>query len=153
MIHRAPFGSMERFVGMLTEHFAGAFPMWLAPEQVRICPLSEKSNDYALELEKQFLDAGFRVTVDLRGAKVQAKIRDAQVELIPYMAVVGPREAETRSIALRDRIEGELGTKPVAEVLSMLAEEVNQRRIRFAVQKETTEPEQPKVTETASHEY
>ena len=73
--------------------------------------------------------------------------------LIPYMAVVGPREAETRSIALRDRIEGELGTKPVSEVLSMLAEEVNQRRIRFAVQKETAEPEQPKVAETASHEY
>ena len=106
--------------------------MWLAPEQVRICPLSEKSNDYALELEKQFLDAGFRVTVDLRGAKVQAKIRDAQVELIPYMAVVGPREAETRSIALRDRIEGELGTKSVDEVLSMMAEEVSQRRIRQA---------------------
>jgi len=154
MIHRAPFGSMERFVGMLTEHFAGAFPMWLAPEQVRICPLSEKSNDYALELEKQFLEAGFRVTVDLRGAKVQAKIRDAQVELIPYMAVVGPREAETRSIALRDRIDGELGTKFVDEVLSMLALEVSQRRIRQTVQKETTvaEPE-PKVAEIASHEY
>ena len=154
MIHRAPFGSMERFVGMLTEHFAGAFPMWLAPEQVRICPLSEKSNDYALELEKQFLEAGFRVTVDLRGAKVQAKIRDAQVELIPYMAVVGPREAETRSIALRDRIDGELGTKSVDEVLSMLALEVSQRRIRQTVQKETTvaEPE-PKVAEIASHEY
>ena len=153
MIHRAPFGSMERFVGMLTEHFAGAFPMWLAPEQVRICPLSEKSNDYALELEQQFLDAGFRVTVDLRGAKVQAKIRDAQVELIPYMAVVGPREAETRSIALRDRIEGELGTKPVAEVLLMLADEVNQRRIRQAAQKVPKEVEQPKVAEAASHEY
>lgn len=154
MIHRAPFGSMERFVGMLTEHFAGAFPMWLAPEQVRICPLSEKSNDYALELEKQFLEAGFRVTVDLRGAKVQAKIRDAQVDLIPYMAVVGPREAETRSIALRDRIDGELGTKSVDEVLSMLALEVSQRRIRQTVQKETTvaEPE-PKVAEIASHEY
>ncbi len=117
MIHRAPFGSMERFVGMLTEHFAGAFPMWLAPEQVRICPLSEKSNDYALELEKEFTEAGFRVSTDLRGAKVQAKIRDAQLELIPYMAVVGPREAETRSIALRDRLAGELGTKPVSEVL------------------------------------
>ena len=153
MIHRAPFGSMERFVGMLTEHFAGAFPMWLAPEQIRICPLSEKSNDYALALEKQFMEAGFRVTVDLRGAKVQAKIRDAQVELIPYMAVVGPREAESNSIALRDRIEGEIGTKSVAEVLSVLTDEVNQRRIRQAKQLVPKEADEPKVAEIASHEY
>jgi threonyl-tRNA synthetase len=153
MIHRAPFGSMERFVGMLTEHFAGAFPMWLAPEQVRICPLSEKSNDYAYELEKQFTDAGFRVSVDARGAKVQAKIRDAQVELIPYMAVVGPREAETRSIALRDRIEGELGTKPVSEVMGLLAEEVATRRIRQAVKSKVQEPEAPKLVETVNNEY
>jgi threonyl-tRNA synthetase len=130
MIHRAPFGSMERFVGMLTEHFAGAFPMWLAPEQIRICPLSEKSNDYALDLERRFIDAGFRVTTDLRGAKVQAKIRDAQLELIPYMAVIGPREADSQTIALRDRIAGELGTKPVDEVFALLAEEVASRRIR-----------------------
>jgi threonyl-tRNA synthetase len=153
MIHRAPFGSMERFVGMLTEHFAGAFPMWLAPEQVRICPLSEKSNDYAFELEKQFTEAGFRVTVDARGAKVQAKIRDAQVELIPYMAVVGPREAENQSIALRDRIEGEVGTMPVAEVMAKLAEEVNMRRIRQSVANKLAETEQPKVEETANNEY
>lgn len=151
MIHRAPFGSMERFVGMLTEHFAGAFPMWLAPEQIRFCPLSEKSNDYALELEKKFTDAGFRVTCDLRGAKVQAKIRDAQLELIPYMAVVGPREAETQSIALRDRIDGELGTKPVSEVLEMLTAEVNERRIRQIAERQIAEPEQPK--ETANYEY
>jgi threonyl-tRNA synthetase len=153
MIHRAPFGSMERFVGMLTEHFAGAFPMWLAPEQVRICPLSEKSNDYAFELEKQFTEAGFRVTVDARGAKVQAKIRDAQVELIPYMAVVGPREAENQSIALRDRIEGEVGTMPVAEVMAKLAEEVNTRRIRQSVANKLAETEQPKVEETGNNEY
>jgi threonyl-tRNA synthetase len=153
MIHRAPFGSMERFVGMLTEHFAGAFPMWLAPEQVRICPLSEKSNDYAFELEKRFTDAGFRVTVDARGAKVQAKIRDAQVELIPYMAVVGPREAETQSIALRDRIEGEVGTKSVEEVFALLADEVNHRRIRQVASKQQAEAEQPPAVETVSNEY
>lgn len=152
MIHRAPFGSMERFVGMLTEHFAGAFPMWLAPEQVRICPLSEKSNDYALDLERQFTDAGFRVTTDLRGAKVQAKIRDAQLELIPYMAVIGPREAENQTIALRDRIDGEVGTLPVAEVLSRLGQEVAERRIRQTVSKsESVQAEPPK--ETTSHEY
>ncbi len=149
MIHRAPFGSMERFVGVLIEHFAGAFPMWLAPEQIRFCPLSEKSNDYALELQALFTDEGFRVTTDTRGAKVQGKIRDAQVELIPYMAVVGPREAETRTIALRDRISGELGTKPVDEVLAMLKQEVAERRIRQAVQKPVAEPAptQPEVDE------
>ncbi len=151
MIHRAPFGSMERFVGMLTEHFAGAFPMWLAPEQIRICPLSEKTNDYALELEKQFTEAGFRVTTDLRGAKVQAKIRDAQLELIPYMAVIGPKEAEARSIALRDRIDGELGTKPVEEVMRLLTEEVNSRRIRQVAERTVAEP--PPATEATGHEY
>jgi threonyl-tRNA synthetase len=152
MIHRAPFGSMERFVGMLTEHFAGAFPMWLAPEQIRICPLSEKTNDYALDLQSRFIEAGFRVTTDLRGAKVQAKIRDAQLELIPYMAVVGPREAENQTIALRDRIDGELGTKPVAEVLAMLSEEVASRRIRQTVQREEAPSTEPPL-ETTSHEY
>jgi threonyl-tRNA synthetase len=151
MIHRAPFGSMERFVGMLTEHFAGAFPMWLAPEQIRICPLSEKTNEYAMELERKFTDAGFRVTTDLRGAKVQAKIRDAQLELIPYMAVIGPKEAETQSIALRDRIAGELGTMPVDEVIKRLSEEVAQRRLRQTVERKTSEPEIP--SETTSHEY
>lgn len=156
MIHRAPFGSMERFVGMLTEHFAGAFPMWLAPEQIRICPLSEKSNDYALDLERRFTDAGFRVTTDLRGAKVQAKIRDAQLELIPYMAVIGPREADSQTIALRDRIAGELGTKPVDEVFALLAEEVASRRIRKPADSKpaptkATEPESP--SDSSSHEY
>ena len=151
MIHRAPFGSMERFVGMLIEHFAGAFPMWLAPEQIRICPLSEKTNDYAVELEKRFTEAGFRVTTDLRGAKVQAKIRDAQLDLIPYMAVVGPKEAETRSIALRDRIAGELGAKPIEEVFAMLTQEVASRQIRQVAERKFTEP--PAATETSSHEY
>lgn len=151
MIHRAPFGSMERFVGMLTEHFAGAFPMWLAPEQIRICPLSEKTNDYAGDLERRFSEAGFRVTSDLRGAKVQAKIRDAQLELIPYMAIIGPREAETGTIALRDRIDGDLGAKPIAEVLAMLQEEVAIRRIRQIVSQPATEAEEP--PQTTSHEY
>ncbi|MFN6164270.1 MAG: threonine--tRNA ligase [Planctomycetota bacterium] len=151
MIHRAPFGSMERFVGMLTEHFAGAFPMWLAPEQIRSCPLSEKTNDYAKELERRFTEAGFRVTTDLRGAKVQAKIRDAQLELIPYMAVVGPREAETGSIALRDRIDGDIGAKPIDEVLAMLQNEVATRRIRQTVAKPASQADEP--TQTTSHEY
>jgi threonyl-tRNA synthetase len=137
MIHRAPFGSMERFVGMLIEHFAAAFPLWLAPEQVRVLPLSEKSDAYAEEVRKRFEAAGFRATSDLRGAKVQAKIRDAQLELIPYMLVVGPKEAESGQVALRDRIDGDLGAMPVDEALARLTEEVQQRKIRQVVESKT----------------
>ncbi len=151
MIHRAPFGSMERFFGMLVEHFAGAFPLWLAPEQVRILPLSEKTNDYALELEKKFTAAGFRVTTDLRGAKVQAKIRDAQLELIPYMAVVGPKEAEAGAIALRDRIDGDLGALPLEEAMQKLQDEVDNRLIRQVAKND--EAEVPEAEETGAHEY
>ena len=138
MIHRAPFGSMERFVGMLIEHFAAAFPMWLAPEQVRVLPLSEKSDDYAEEVRQRFAAAGFRATSDLRGAKVQAKIRDAQLELIPYMLVVGPKEAETGQVALRDRIDGDLGAMPVEEALARLTQEVQERHIRQVVEKKSS---------------
>lgn len=151
MIHRAPFGSMERFCGMLIEHFAGAFPLWLAPEQIRILPLSEKSNDYALQLEKELTDAGFRVTTDLRGAKVQAKIRDAQVELIPYMAVVGPKEAETHSAALRDRLQGDLGAMPVSEMIAKLTEEVRERSIRHVVKSEL--PTAEETSKEVANEY
>ncbi len=87
MIHRAPFGSMERFCGVLIEHFAGAFPLWLAPEQIRVLPLSEKTDDYATEVAKTLRLAGFRVATDLQSARVQAKIREAQLDLIPYMLV------------------------------------------------------------------
>jgi threonyl-tRNA synthetase len=151
MIHRAPFGSMERFCGMLIEHFAGAFPLWLAPEQIRILPLSEKSNDYALQLEKELSDAGFRVTTDLRGAKVQAKIRDAQVELIPYMAVVGPKEAETHSAALRDRLQGDLGAMPVADLIAKLSEEVRDRSIRHVAKSEL--PTAEEKSQEIANEY
>lgn len=151
MIHRAPFGSMERFVGMLIEHFAGAFPLWLAPEQVRILPLSEKSNAYAEELERRMIQLGLRVTTDARGAKVQAKIRDAQLELIPYMAIVGPKEQEAGAIALRDRIDGDLGAMPVEQVLKKLMDEVEQRTIR-QVAEPSSEPQPAEATVT-SFEY
>ena len=94
MIHRAPFGSFERFVGMLIEHFAGAFPLWLAPEQVRVMVVSQKVEEYGRQVERQLSEAGLRVTGDYRAEKIGAKIRDAQLELIPYMFVVGGREAE-----------------------------------------------------------
>lgn len=152
MIHRAPFGSMERFVGVLIEHFAGAFPMWLAPEQVRILPLSEKTNDFALELEAKMSAAGLRVSTDLRGAKVQAKIRDAQLDLIPYMAVVGPKEAEAGAVALRDRIEGDLGAMPVEDAMKKLLDEVSGRVIRQVAEREEV-AEMPENAETSGNEY
>ena len=130
MIHRAPFGSMERFIGVLIEHFAGAFPLWLAPEQARILPISDKFDDYAKQVEQQFRDAGLRVTVDWRSTRVNAKIRDAQLELIPYMFVVGGREAEEGTASVRDRIEGDLGSMRVADAIGKLKTEVAERRIR-----------------------
>lgn len=152
MIHRAPFGSMERFVGMLIEHFAGAFPLWLAPEQVRILPLSEKTNDYALELEQEMTAAGLRVSTDIRGAKVQAKIRDAQLELIPYMAVVGPKEAEAGAIALRDRIDGDLGAMQFDQALEKLLGEVANKTIR-QIAKKSDNPAPPESVSDGKHEY
>ncbi len=133
MIHRAPFGSMERFVGMLIEHFAGAFPLWLAPEQARVLPLSDKSLDYARQVERQFREAGFRVTTDAKSSKVQAKIREAQLELIPYMLVVGPKEAEDGAVAVRDRIEGDLGAMPIADAIAKLRQEAAGRVVRQVV--------------------
>jgi threonyl-tRNA synthetase len=130
MIHRAPFGSMERFTGVLIEHFAGAFPLWLAPEQIRVLPLSEKSDDYATEVASKLRQAGFRVATDLQSARVQAKIREAQMDLIPYMLVVGPKEAETNSVNVRCRIDGELGVMTLDAAIAKLSEERDKRTIR-----------------------
>lgn len=134
MIHRAPFGSMERFVGVLIEHFAAAFPLWLAPEQVRILPISEKFGDYAAQVERQLKVAGFRVTTDLRSAKINGKVRDAQLELIPYMLVVGQKEAEQGTVTIRDRLDAEhQRSLPIAEAIAELSKEVAERRIRQTV--------------------
>ena len=124
MIHRAPFGSFERFVGMLIEHFAGAFPLWLAPEQVRVMVVSQKAEEYGRGVERQLAEAGFRVSGDYRAEKIGAKIRDAQLELIPYMFVIGGREAEEGKVAVRDRIEGDLGAMPLAAAIERLRAEV-----------------------------
>jgi threonyl-tRNA synthetase len=134
MIHRAPFGSLERFVGMLIEHFAGAFPLWLAPEQVRVLPISDKFQDYAKQVETRFREAGFRVTTDLHSAKVNAKIRDAQLQLIPYMLVVGGKEAEQNTVSVRDRIDGDLGSMPLDDAIAKLRDEVDRRLIRQVVE-------------------
>ncbi len=130
MIHRAPFGSMERFMGILIEHFAGAFPLWLAPEQARVMAISDKFDDYAREVERKFKAAGFRVTLDSRSTKINAKVRDAQLELIPYMLVVGGRDQEQGTVSVRDRIDGELGALPIEEAIAKLKAEVDEKRLR-----------------------
>ena len=133
MIHRAPFGSLERFVGMLIEHFAGAFPLWLAPEQVRVLVVSQKFEEYARDVERQLTAAGLRVSGDYRPEKIGAKIRDAQLELTPYMFIVGGREMESHSVAVRDRLEGDLGSMSIEEVLQKLNDEIEARTVRQVV--------------------
>ena len=130
MIHRAPFGSMERFCGILIEHFAGAFPLWLAPEQVRVLPISEKFTEYGHSVEAKLKAAGFRAAGDYRPEKIGAKIREAQLEKIPYMLVVGEKEAAAGTVAVRDRIAGDLGALPLADVIARLSDEVREKRIR-----------------------
>jgi threonyl-tRNA synthetase len=138
MIHRAPFGSMERFVGVLIEHFAGAFPLWLAPEQVRVLTVSEKSEAYGREIEQKLRAAGLRTTGDYRAEKLGSKIRDAQLELIPYMFVVGPRDAEQGTVSVRDRIAGDLGALPLAAAIDKLQAEVASKQVRQVAEKKTT---------------
>jgi threonyl-tRNA synthetase len=130
MIHRAPLGSLERFMGVLIEHFAGAFPLWLAPEQVRVITVSEKSEEYARNVEQQLRAAGLRVSGDYRPEKLGSKIRDGQLELIPYMFVIGPRDAEGNTVSVRDRIDGDLGAMPLAAAIDRLKTEIADRRVR-----------------------
>jgi threonyl-tRNA synthetase len=128
MIHRAPFGSMERFVGVLIEHFAGAFPLWLAPEQVRVLPISEKSEEYALEVLAAIRKIGLRATIDSGNERVQARIRDASEAKIPYLAVVGPRDAQQRVVSVRAfGTEANLGEIPFDRFISGLSDEYRTR--------------------------
>jgi threonyl-tRNA synthetase len=133
MIHRAPFGSFERFVGVLIEHFAGAFPLWLAPEQVRVMVVSQKVEEYGRQIQRRLSEAGLRVTGDYRAEKIGSKIRDAQLELIPYMFVIGGREAEEGKVAVRDRLQGDLGAMPVEEAIAKLQTEIREKTIRHVV--------------------
>jgi len=132
MIHRAPLGSMERFMGILIEHFAGAFPLWLAPEQVRVLPISDKVADYARQVLASLQEQGFRAGVDLRAEKIGAKIRDAQLEKIPAMFVVGAKEAENQAVSYRDRTAGDLGAMALADALARLHAECTSRQSRPA---------------------
>ncbi len=129
MIHRAPFGSMERFTGVLIEHFAGHFPTWLAPEQVRILTISEKVDAFANEVFEQLKAAGLRVTLNDDADKIGAKIRLAQLDKVPYMLVLGEKEAAAQSVAVRHSKKGDLGVKPVAQFLEEITAEVRGRSL------------------------
>ena len=118
MVHRALFGSVERFFGILVEHYAGAFPVWLAPIQAIVLPITDRQFDYAHGLHKRLLEAGIRATVDDRKEKVNLKIRDAQMQKIPFMLVVGDREAQNGSVSVRNRKHGDQGVKTVDEFLT-----------------------------------
>ncbi len=125
MIHRAPFGSMERFVAVLIEHTAGKFPLWLTPDQVVILPISEKFNDYAFQIAKDMNTQDIRVTVDDRNEKIGRKIRDNELKRIPYMLVVGEKEAENGEVAVRRQGEGDKGTMKVADFSKLILDEVD----------------------------
>ena len=127
MIHRVVFGSIERFIGILIEHFAGAFPTWLAPVQVKVIPISEKHHDYAEKVHKALEAAGVRVETDYRSEKMGYKIREAQLKKIPYMLVVGDKEAEEGTVSVRARKEENGGAKSVADFIAQITAEIDSK--------------------------
>jgi threonyl-tRNA synthetase len=124
MIHRAPFGSMERFVAILIEHCAGQFPLWLTPEQVRILPVSEKYNEYAKKVSSELNIYDIRALVDERNEKVGKKIRDAEMEKVPYMLVVGEEEQSQNSVSARKKGEGDLGSMAISDFVAQVNKEI-----------------------------
>lgn len=129
MIHRTVYGSLERFLGVLVEHFAGAFPTWLAPVQVTLIPITDRHHAYARSLAQRLEQHGVRVEVDDRNEKMGFKIREAQLQKVPYMLVVGDKEAETQSVAVRHRRDGDLGTRSFEEFVDDLLAEIRERRL------------------------
>ena len=124
MIHRVVFGSIERFIGVITEHYAGAFPVWLSPLQVMVMPITDRANDYASSVAEKLEAAGFRVDTDLRNEKIGYKIREAQLQKTPYMLIVGDKEAEVGTVSVRTRGGVDLGAMPFEEFLAKIADEV-----------------------------
>ncbi len=129
MIHRALFGSIERFFGVLIEHYAGAFPLWLAPVQVAVLPITDRINDYAEKVAGELRSAGFRVISNTISDKIGAKIRDAQIQKVPYMLVLGDKEVEDGSVAVRERKLGNIGAMPLEEFTEMIRQQKLRRSI------------------------
>ena len=128
MVHRTVFGSIERFIGILTEHYAGAYPTWLAPVQATVLPITDKFNDYGREVAAKLEAAGIRVEVDSRNEKIGYKIREAQMQKIPYMLVVGEKEATSQTVSLRKRGEGDLGAVAVEQLVADMVAEIKDRK-------------------------
>ena len=128
MIHRVVYGSIERFIGILIEHYAGAFPVWLAPCQVRILPITDKHGDYAKKLYDKFFELGIRAKLDDRNEKLGYKIREAQVQKVPYMLVVGDKEVEEGTVNVRHRGEGDIGSMQIDEFIAKLQKEIEEKK-------------------------
>ena len=122
IIHRAPFGSMERFMSILIEHYAGNFPFWIAPTQISILPISDKQADFAIELKKELAEFGYRVELDLRSEKISRKIAESEQKKIPYALIIGQKEVDNDSVSIREHTVGDLGSKPVEEIFQLFAE-------------------------------
>ena len=136
MIHRVIFGSIERFIGILIEHFAGAFPTWLAPVQVKVLPISDKYMDYAQKVLDELNNSGVRAEIDTRAEKIGYKIREAQMQKIPYMLVVGAKEEEENLVSVRSRFAGDEGQKSLDAFVASVAEEIATRERREVVKEE-----------------
>ncbi len=142
MIHRAPFGSMERFCGVLIEHFGGDFPVWLSPEQVRLVPISDKVSEYGNNLLGQLKAAGIRATIDEHSDKLGAKIRRSEIDKVPYTLVLGAKEAEALAVSVRSRAKGDEGVLPFASFLERLVSEVKNKALQI---KKVAAPDTPKA--------
>ncbi|NLB41330.1 MAG: threonine--tRNA ligase, partial [Clostridiales bacterium] len=129
MIHRVIFGSIERFIAILIEHFAGAFPVWLSPVQVKVMSITDRSNEYISQIMKEFMDNEIRGENDIRNEKIGYKIREAQMEKVPYMLIIGDKEVEDGTVAVRSRTKGDLGTMKLEEFKSMLLKENEEKTI------------------------
>ena len=127
MIHRVVFGSIERFIGVITEHFAGAFPTWLSPVQVKVMPITDRTADYAKAVADKLSALGVRVETDLRNEKIGYKIREAQMQKLPYMLVVGDKEAEAGTVSVRTRGGVDLGAMPLDDFAAKITEEIKTR--------------------------
>jgi threonyl-tRNA synthetase len=127
MVHRVVFGSIERFIAILTEHYAGAFPAWLAPVQVKLLAITDRSNDYIRQIADLFKDSNIRAEIDLRNEKIGFKIREAQMEKVPYMLIIGDKEVETGTVSVRSRSKGSLGTMKLDEFKELLLKEIENK--------------------------
>jgi threonyl-tRNA synthetase len=129
VIHRAPFGSLERFIGVLIEHYAGEFPLWLSPVQAVVIPITDEQKEYALSIIQKMKQSNVRVEIDDRNEKINYKIRECEVKKIPYMLVVGEKEKQSNTVSVRRHKKGDLGVKPIDEFLHNFVKEISEKQI------------------------